>query len=233
MVTTRKRKSLELEACVAAAAASCKRVCAKYTDEPPSPQHIVNEPQTPQADKKRITIRLITPSAPKKMRLRIPIRLPKTTTRVLTPYPSPPLDSYSDKYTPKLLESVFEARQEEEERQCEERDVNELLDLYFLADGFGREDLKREIRGRLERGEWIGKVEKEGLKRCFGELEREDGVRRWVVRALVAVWSGGEGLGYEIMGEDMGGQQDWSWVSEEMREDVLTALRNGEEEDEF
>lgn len=149
---------------------------------------------------------------------------------MLTPYPSPPLDSESDsgREASKSLSldtKIGTSVAGKEETRGGERDVNELLDLYFLADGFGRENLKREVLERLKKGYWTGRVEKEGLKRCFEELEIGDGLRRWTVRSLVQVWTGGEGLGY-----GQGDKEDWSWVSEETREDVLRVLRGGEEE---
>ena len=143
---------------------------------------------------------------------------------MLTPYPSPPLDSDSERDGSRHVgRDLRLAGSSKETEQGQKRTVNELLDLYFLADGFGRESLKSEVLERLEKGYWTGRVEKEGLKRCFEELEIVDGLRRWIVRGLVLVWTGGEGLGY-----DRGDKEDWSWVSEEMREDVLRALMKGE-----
>ncbi|PVH78390.1 hypothetical protein DL98DRAFT_656115 [Cadophora sp. DSE1049] len=211
MAITRKRKSLEQEA-----VQSCKRT--KYTDTP-------NPPQTPQANKKRITIRLITPSAPRKIRLRIPI--PGIKARVLTPYPSPPLETDSEGDTSTHLGRILDFPvSEKEEGRSGKRDVNELLDLYFLADGFRKESLKVEALEKLEGGVWTGMATRENVRRCFEELGKEDGVRRWVVRGLLGVWTGGEELRHEC-----GGEEDWSWVSEEMREDVLRTLREGEEEE--
>ena len=142
----------------------------------------------------------------------------------MTPYPSPPLDPDSERENSRSLGGDLGSPVSSKKmEQGQKRNVNELLDMYFLADGFGREGLKSEVLLRLEDGKWMGKVEKEVLKRCFEELDREDGLKRWIVRGLVQVWTGGEGLGYESGVEDK-----WSWTSEEMRKDVLRALREGE-----
>ncbi|KAH7410660.1 hypothetical protein BKA64DRAFT_741318 [Cadophora sp. MPI-SDFR-AT-0126] len=221
MAITRKRKSLEQ-----GDARTCKRT--KYMTPPICEDQ--NPPQTPQANKKRIIIRLITPSAPRKIRLRIPIPNMAKPKCVLTPYPSPPLESDSDSDLERgvssgvgrdLVGDIEEG--EEEEEGSVKRDVNQLLDLYLLADGFRKEGLKLEIEEKLRKGQWMGRVERGNLRRCFGELGVGDGVRRWVVEGLVGVWTGGEGLGFGF-----GGEEDWGWVGEGVRGEVLRRLREGE-----
>ncbi|KAH7346277.1 hypothetical protein BKA65DRAFT_536981 [Rhexocercosporidium sp. MPI-PUGE-AT-0058] len=211
MAITRKRKS-----CIPAG--DEETVCKRTRCASPAQQHIRESPQTPQPSKKRITIRLITPSAPRKIRLRVPAMK----RRVVTPYPSPPLESTG------RSEDIFGTRDDDRSREQGDtggkRDVNDLLELYCLADGFGQEGLTTEVLSKLERGDWTDKVTRESLERCFTELGSGDEVRRWIVKELVKLWTGGEGLGFVGGGE----VENWSWVGEGMREDVLSALRDGE-----
>ncbi|KAH6714144.1 hypothetical protein BKA61DRAFT_735670 [Leptodontidium sp. MPI-SDFR-AT-0119] len=170
--------------------------------------------------KKRIIIRLITPSAPRKIRLRVPG--PKRV--AIMPYPSPPLESETGGKTI-FGAYVKSSRVIEGEDWGDKRDLNELLELYCLANGFGQGSLKREILEKLESGCWKGELSRESLERCFDELGSGDEVRRWMVMGLVKVLTGGEDLGFGT-GDEL---EDWSWVGEDTREDVLNALRNGED----
>ncbi|KAL2069435.1 hypothetical protein VTL71DRAFT_14114 [Oculimacula yallundae] len=95
MAITRKRKSCTG---IAASDSECKRP--RFSS--PVEEAVTDIPQTPLPNKKRIIIRLITPSAPAPLRIRF--RVPRTklklklklNLRERTPYPSPPLESCTD-----------------------------------------------------------------------------------------------------------------------------------------
>ncbi len=101
-------------------------------------------------------------------------------------------------------------------------DINALIELYFLAEKFKNEMLKEDVLYRIKEGNWTGVIVRESVIRVFEKLGGEDGLKGWVVRRLVGFWTGSEGDYWE------GKEQDWSWVTEEMRENVLEALKRGD-----